>query len=424
MHTAIAGLVAALIASRSIFLLVAGIGTVSSTVFLLLVLVASVRYRKSARAAAERVRLVAESELPPVTLLKPVHGAEPRLYENLESYFLQDYPNFEIIFGARSLKNEALRTVEKLRAKYPHVRASVVISGEPQWQNAKVFSLDRMINASRNSHFIITDSDIVVKPDFIRNIIPPLNDPAVGCVTAMYEGIPAPEFWSTMEALGMSVEMPSGVMVADMLEGMKFALGAVMAVRRDSLRAIGGIRATREYYSDDFVLGNLIAEAGYKVVLSHVTVGHVLATRSFARTFGDQLRWMQSTRHSRPKGHLGTGLTFAIPFGILGLMAAGAMGHWTLGWMLFAWAWLNRTLQSAVVGGAVIGDRRALLLCWLYPLRDLVGFFTWVGSYTSSTFEWRGEIYRFTEGGRIISERLAKLEPDREQSAVIEKYGS
>jgi ceramide glucosyltransferase len=422
MHTAIAGLVAAaLVASRNVFIFVAVIGTISSTVFLGMVLVAAFRHMRVSRQSAHQISLTSDAELPPVTLLKAVHGAEPRLYENLEGFFLQDYPDFEIVFGARSLDNVALRTVEALRAKYPHVRSSVILSGEPKWPNAKVYSLDKMIASTRNSHFIITDSDILVRPDFIRNIIPPLNDPLVGCVTAMYEGISAGEFWSSIEALGMSVEMPSGVMVADMLEGMQFALGAVMAVRRDSLRAIGGIRATSDYYSDDFVLGNLIARAGYKVILSHVKVGHVLISRSFAKTFGDQLRWMQSTRHSRPKGHFGTGLTFAMPFGILGLMAAGAMGHWTLGWALFAWAWLNRSLQSAVVGGWVIADKRTLALCWLYPLRDLIGFLTWAGSYASSTFEWRGELYRFTPGGRIVAERLAST-ADEEEAVVAQKY--
>ena len=418
MDIAIVGL-AALIAARSFLFLLALLGTLSSTVFLVLVVAASIRHLRVAKRPAEASP--STSPCPPVTLLKPVHGAEPRLRENLESFFQQDYPDFEIIFGARSLDNDALKTVNELRAKYPEVKSSVVVSGEPQWHNAKVFSLDKMIASTTNSHFIITDSDILVERDFTRRVIAPLNDPKVGCVTAMYEGVPAPEFWSVIEALGMSVEMPSGVMVADMLEGMRFALGAVMAVRRDSLKAIGGIQATSEYYSDDFVLGNLIANSGYEVVLSDVKVGHVLTSRSFLKTFGDQLRWMQSTRHSRPKGHFGTGLTFAIPFGILGLMAAGAMGHWTLGWALFAWAWLNRTLQSAIVGGFVIGDKRALALCWLYPLRDLIGFFTWAGSYASSSFEWRGELYRFTPGGRIVAERLA-LPSEDEEGAIVQKF--
>ncbi len=287
MDIAIVG-VAALIAARSILFLVAIVGAISSTVFLGMVLVAALRHLRATR----RSSAPGNSQFPPVTLLKPVHGAEPRLRENLESFFQQDYPDFEIIFGARSLDNEALRTVAELRAQYPHVKSSIVLSGEPQWHNAKVYSLDKMIKSTSNSYFIITDSDILVDRDFIRRIVPPLNDPEVGCVTAMYKGVPAPEFWSTIEALGMSVEMPSGVLVADMMEGMKFALGAVMAVRRDSLNAIGGIKATSEYYSDDFVLGNLISQAGYKVVLSDVKVGHVLTSTSFAKTFGDQLRWM------------------------------------------------------------------------------------------------------------------------------------
>jgi ceramide glucosyltransferase len=156
-------------------------------------------------------------------------------------------------------------------------------------------------------------------------------------------------------------------------------------------------------------------------VLSQVKVGHVLTSRSFAKTFGDQLRWMQSTCYSRPWGHFGTGLTFAVPFGILGLMSAGAMGHWTLGWSLFAWAWLNRTIQSAIVGGFVIGDKRSLALCWLYPLRDLIGFFTWAGSYSSSAFEWRGELYRFTSGGRIVAARLGST-ADEPEAVVAEKF--
>jgi ceramide glucosyltransferase len=421
MDIAIYGLVApALIASREILLFVAVIGTISSSVFLGMVLVAAFRHFRVSRQAIHNSEIAGEADLPRVTLLKPVHGAEPRLRENLESFFRQDYPDFEIIFGARNLENEALRTVEELRVKYPHVRVTVVLSGEPKWPNAKVYSLDKMIASTRNSHFIITDSDILVGQDFIRQIVAPLQDPEVGCVTALYKGIPAGDFWSSIEALGMSVEMPSGVMVADMLEGMKFALGAVMAFRRDSLRAIGGIRATSEYYSDDFVLGNLISQAGYKVVLSEVKVGHVLTSRSWFKTFGDQLRWMQSTRYSRPMGHFGTGLTFAMPFGILGLLAAGSLKHWTLGFALLGWAWLNRTIQSAVVGGMVIKDKRAFVFCWLYPLRDLIGFFTWAGSYTSSTFEWRGEPYRFTAGGRIVAERMSSEVEDREPVVVRE----
>jgi ceramide glucosyltransferase len=199
----------------------------------------------------------------------------------------------------------------------------------------------------------------------------------------------------------MSVEMPSGVMVADMMEGMRFAMGAVMATRRDALEKIGGIASTADYYSDDFVLGNEIWAAGYKVVLSHHIVGHVLVPRSFWQTFGDQLRWMKSTRYSRPRGHLGSGLTFAMPFGVLGLVAGAALGNLPLGIGLLVVAFTNRVVQSIAVGWRVIGDRRALYYSWLYPVRDFLGFCTWAGSFTSRHFFWRGETYRFGDGGRI-----------------------
>ncbi len=287
--------------------------------------------------------------------------------------------------------------------RYPKIPSRVIVSGPPAWPNAKIFALDKMIAVSSRSYFIISDSDVRVSPDFLRNTIPVLLDPKVGLITCMYRGIPSSDFWSWLEALGLSVEMSSGVMVADMMEGMQFALGPAMAVRRDAIDTIGGIAAVADYYSDDFELGNRIWAKGYKVVLSHHLVRNVLTRRSPLRTFGDQLRWMKSTRYSRPAGHLGTSLTYAMPFGILGLIAGAALGRWQLGVSLFALACLNRMIQSVVVGWSVARDPRAIWLCWLYPLRDLLGFVAWVGSYISRDFYWRGEMYRFGKGGRIAA---------------------
>jgi ceramide glucosyltransferase len=206
--------------------------------------------------------------------------------------------------------------------------------------------------------------------------------------------------------------MSSGVMVADMMEGMRFALGPAMAVRRDAIDAIGGIAAVADYYSDDFELGNRIWAKGYKVILSHHIVGNVLTSRSPLRTLGDQLRWMKSTRYSRPAGHAGTGLTYALPFGMLGLVAAGALGHWTWGAGLLALACVNRIIQSVAVGWGVARDSRAVSLSWLYPVRDLFGFVAWALSYTSRDFYWRGETYRFGAGGRIAPlQRSAEGKP-------------
>jgi ceramide glucosyltransferase len=385
-----------------VLLSLAILGLLSSTIFLGLVVVAAVRYHRVSHAASKQTQSFPGASLPPVSVLKPVHGVEPQLSENLESFFRQNYPDFEIVIGARDAENPALEVAQQVRTRYPQVKSKVVLSGPPTWPSAKVFSLSKMISASSYSYFIISDSDVLVSPNFLRSVIPPLLDPKTGLVTCLYKGIPADDFWSFLESLGMSVEMPSGVLVADMMEGMRFALGAAMAVRRDVLEAIGGIASAADYYSDDFVLGNEVWAAGYKVVLSHYVVGHVLMPRTLQQTFGDQLRWMKSTRYSRPKGHIGTGLTYAMPFGVLGWIAAAGLGHMSLGIALFAAAFLNRMIQSLVVGWGVIRDRKALTFCWAYPLRDLLGFIFWAISFGSARFSWRGEIYRFSEGGKII----------------------
>jgi ceramide glucosyltransferase len=383
-------------------MVIAVLGTITSTVFLGLVLVAARRYKRRAAGLLAGTAIIDHSILPGVAVLKPIHGLEPRMEENLESFFLQDYPDFEIIFGTRSPEDPALAVVEKLKRRHPHVRVRVIYSGQPEWPNAKVFSLDKMIASTGHDYFVISDSDILVAPDFLLNVVSPLLHPKNGLVTCVYRGIPAQSFWSEVEAIGMSVELPSGVLVADMLEGMKFALGAVMAVRRDVLDKIGGIGATADYYSDDFVLGSLVAAAGHSVVLSHHKVGHVLVVSSFAKTFGAQLRWAKSTRYSRPSGHIGEGVTYATPFGVLALAAGVGSGHPGLGLSLFIWSVLNRVLQALVVGVGIIRDRQAFKL-WLYPVRDFIGFFVWVGSFLGgSSFAWRGELYRFTLGGRIV----------------------
>jgi ceramide glucosyltransferase len=383
-------------------LLLALVGTIASTVFLGMVLAAARRFR---RVLAQRRRSAPPlSSHPGVTMLKPIHGLEPRMEENLEGYFRLDYPDYEIVFGCRGPEDPSLAIVSKLSARFPDVKVRIVYSGPPAWPNAKVYSLDKMIATSTNDYFVITDSDITIKPDFLKIVVPYLLQSEVGLVTCLYRGVPVDDFWSRLEALGMSVELPSGVLVADMLEGMRFALGAVMAVKRSALEKIGGISSTADYYSDDFVLGNRVADAGFSVMLENPGVGHVLTSQTFANTFRTQLRWMQSTRYSRPKGHFGTGLTFSMPFGVLGAVAAAALHFYPAAIALLAWGYLNRVLQCYTVGWKVVGDPRAVRYALVYPIRDLLGFIIWAASYLGGdTFNWRGELYRFTPGGRIVA---------------------
>jgi ceramide glucosyltransferase len=379
-----------------LLLAIAVIGTLSSTVFLVLALLGARQYRRDV--AEEKW----PAELPPVSVLKPVHGLEPLLRENLESHFQQDYPEFELVFCARRRDDPALAIVDDLAAKYPRVKVQILTCGEPPVPNAKVHSLTTMLPAAKHDILLLSDSDVYAAPGYIAEVTAPLRDSKVGVVTCMYRGLPVGGLWSLLEAIGMSVEMSSGVLIARMLEGMKFALGPTLATRKDVVEKLGGFAQWGNYLAEDFLIGNRADAVGYHVVLSEHVIGQVAADVSFLKSFMHQARWMRSTRFSRPKGHFGTGLTFAMPFGILGLVAGWGTGLPILGIALLAWAWLNRTLQSIAVGWGVTHDRNSLTYCWLHPLRDLLGFFVWIASYSGNEVIWRGERYKLQTEGRIV----------------------
>jgi ceramide glucosyltransferase len=295
-----------------------------------------------------------------------------------------------------------LEIVRGLQRKHPRIKTRIVVSGEPEYPNAKVFALEKMLSCTRFSYLVITDSDVVVKKNCLKEVVFPLLDNKNGVVTCLYRGLAAGGFWSRLEALGMSVEMPSGVLVANMLEGMKFALGPTMATRKDVLDSIGGIAALGQYCADDYVLGNRAHAGGKRVVLSKHIIGHVAMNTSARRSLEHQVRWMRSTRFSRSAGHIGTGLTYAMPFGLLGL-AAGILGHhWQSGSALFGWAFLNRVTQAITVGWGVIEDPQSLSLSWLYPVRDLLGFLVWCASFLGREVVWRNQRYRLVTDGRMV----------------------
>jgi len=384
-----------------IILVVAVIGLVASTVYLGLVIVAALRFRGSG--ARDSVPAAEDkTALPPVTVFKPLRGMEPLLEECLEGFFRQDYPVYELIFGARTADDPALAVVESLKMKYPHIRTQTVLSGEPEYPNAKVYLMEKMAVQIAYSVLVITDSDVRVTPDYLGQVAKPLLDSGVGMVTCLYRGVSAGGFWSRLEALGMSVEMSSGVLVANLLEGMKFALGPTMVIRKDVLEQWGGFGVLRDYCADDFVMGALTHDSGKQVVLSKHVIDHIVLNRSARTSLLHQLRWMKSSRFSRRLGHLGTGLTFAMPFGLLGLMAGWMSGNWALGLCLLGVAFANRVVQSLAVGWDVTRDRYSLFYCWLYPLRDLLGFVLWCGSFSGSEIVWRGERYQLVSGGRMV----------------------
>ncbi len=375
---------------------VAAVGLVTCTGFLSLLFIASSRFRR------KKVPQISADRFPPVTLLKPLCGGEPNLRANIASFFDQEYPTFEIIFGARSLDDPALAVVHEVRKDYPFVPVKVVISGEPTAANAKICSLQKMYAVARFDYLIISDSDVRVKPNYIREVVRDLLDPEVGMTTCVYRGATSGGLWSRLEALGMSVEMTSGVLVADLLEGMQFALGPTMAIRREVLDAIGGFGPLAAYCADDYVLGQRVAQSGKRVVLSKHVIDHVVVNRSLATSLLHQIRWMKSTRFSRPVGHAASVLSFAMPFGVLGLLSAMAVARPMLGAGLLAVAVLNRVLMALVAGWGAVRDPYALRLCWLYPLRDLMGFGFWVCSFFGNIITWRGQQYRLELDGLMM----------------------
>jgi len=371
-------------------------GIVTSTVYSLMVAASVVQFRRRAGGGGAR------TFVPPVSVLKPLHGAEPDLEENLTSFFEQDYPEFEILFSARHASDAGLKTARRVAARFPEVNARMLVCGDPPWPNPRTYSLETMRREARYPILVASDSDVRVGPGYLASVVEPLSDPKVGMVTCLYRGVARRGLWAQLEAMGMSVEMTSGVLVADMLEGMKFALGPSMTIRQSTIENIGGLKKVAEYYADDFVLGNWTAKAGERVELATYVVEHHVLNASFRGTIAHQQDWATSTRFSRPLGHLGEVLTYAVPYGLLGLAAMGASGHFAWGVLLLAITLMNRVLLSALVAGFVVDDKVALRKAWLYPLRDLMGFCFWIGSYIgSSRLRYRGDPYELLPHGRL-----------------------
>jgi ceramide glucosyltransferase len=386
-------------------LAVAVVGTLSSGVFLGLVLLGVIRFRSDTQQQFHSISR--DAHLPPVSVLKPVHGLEAQLKENIESFFRQDYPNYEILFAADEANDAALDIVREVSSRYPHIRSRVLITGTP-WPNPVVYSFHCMAEVAAHDILVTTDSDVQVGPRYLREVVPPLLDPQIGMVTCVYRGKNAAGFFSGLTAIGMSVEMTAGVLVANLLEGMKFGLGPTTVVRKDSLAAIGGYSSLKDYIAYDFAIGNLIAKAGYRVILSGHVIDHVVNQKSFRYVWQNQLRWAQTTRYSRPKGHFGSGLIFAMPYGLLGFIAAAGLGHWRPGAFLLGAAVLNRSIEAWLVGWMVVRDPRVRRAPWLYPLRDLLGFAVWFASYLNLRYVWRDSRFEL-KGTRIA---LRQTSPD------------
>jgi ceramide glucosyltransferase len=376
-------------------------GLITSSVFAGMVLWAVPGYLRERRAAYAKLDRL-PGFTPPLSLLKPLHGEEPGLEAHLATFFEQDYPDYEILFCARTSEDAGLEIARRVAARYPRIRSKFLSTGEPPYINAKVRSMELMEEVAAHDILVISDSDVRVTSGYLRAVALPFTDRRVGGITCLYRGVAAEGgLWARLEAVGMSVEMSAGVLVARMMEGMQFTLGPTMAFRRETIRRMGGFRVTADYCADDFVLGNETFKLGQAVVLSHHVIDHMVINASLVQSLKHQVRWMKSTRFSRPKGHFGTALTFSVPFGLLGLAVGMAMGNWRWGLSLLAWSVATRLALSIVVGHLVVRDKSWFGLLVLYPIRDLMGFCFWAASYTSSRILWRGRVFKLLPGGKM-----------------------
>jgi len=389
-----------------LLLAIALIGTAASSVVLVLSILGAVKFRRSAERDRKPYAEWAD-KLPPVSVLKPVHGNEARLKENIESFFCQDYPKFEILFAADQADDAALPVIREICARYPQIPSRIFVTGDPPWPNAQNYCFHKLTDEAKYNILVTSDSDVEVARNYLCEVVPPLLDPKVGAVTCAFRGKSAGGFWGYLDAIGQSVEFTAGVVMSNLMEETKFGLGPTIVVRKDSIGRIGGFAGVREYLSNDFVVGNFIHKAGFEVVLSSHIVDHVSAPKSFQQMWHRQLRWAMGTRYSRPKGHFGTGLTFAVPYGILGLIAGLALGYPVLGWSLLGAAVMNRIIQCLVIGWWTARDPVALRTALFYPVRDLHGFIVWCASYVFKRSLWRDNDYELLNGGRLIARRAS-----------------
>jgi ceramide glucosyltransferase len=339
---------------------------------------------------------------PPVSILKPLKGLDPEMYESFASHCRQEYAGeYELIFTAGSADDPAVEAVEQLRRDFPERSIRLVLCPETLGSNGKVSSLAQALPSARYDHILINDSDIRVSPHYLRRIMAGFAGTAksakkVGMVTALYRGKAHGTIASRMEALGIATDFAPSVLTARLLEGgVRFGLGSTLAVSREALEASGGLLPLVDYLADDYQLGARIAAAGFAVVLSREVVETSVPAYRFWDFVAHQLRWARTVSDARPFGYLGLVCSYSLAWAILSVVASGASLE---SFALLSIALAARVAVALLIGGEVLGDRQVLRDLWLLPARDLVALGVWAWSYAGTTVIWRGDEFAISNG--------------------------
>ena len=328
----------------------------------------------------------------PISILKPLAGLDLDLESNLRTFFEQDYPSFEILFAVRGANDPAASVVARLQRDYPRVRSRLIVTGEPRYPNPKVFSLEHMLAAAANDLVVMSDSDIRVTPNLLQTLAAEFQNGQLAVATCPYRAIPGASLWSRLEATGMNTDFWGGVLVAGMLEGVRFAVGPTIAARRQALNSIGGLERLKNYLAEDFVMGKFAADAGHGVILSAYVVEHHIGDATLTENIAHRVRWARSTRRSRRAGYVGQLFTMPLPLALLVCVLSPA---W---WPILPATLAVRALAAYVVSARVL---RARINWFLLLMEDLIGFVFWFAGFFGNTITWRNRRYRLFSDGRF-----------------------
>lgn len=333
---------------------------------------------------------------PPVTVLKPLCGLEPELFECLRSFCEQDYPAYQVVFGVRSADDPALSVVERLKRELPHADLELVVDPRLYGPNHKLSNLANMLGACRHDILVVADSDGRVEPTYLRSVVAPFENAQVGAVTCLYTGRGLGGLASELGASFMNDWFLPSVLIAMELDKLRFCFGATMAVRRDALEAIGGFAGLAPYLADDYLLGRLVSDRGLEVRLAASVVETLVFEPSLAALFRHELRWGRTFRTVRP---IGWALAIVTDTTVLALLFLLSSGGSALGFSLFSGAILLRC-------GLHIAVRRRFRIdgpdrLWLAPVRDLLCFAVRIASFFGRGIVWRGEKFVVLPSGRL-----------------------
>ena len=369
--------------------------TASTMAYSLVATLAARRRRPTPHAAARGAAARARASMPPVTVFKPLCGAEPETYECLRSFCDQDYPEFEVVFGVADAGDPVVAVVERLQEEYPRRALRLVIDRHQHGSSRKVSNLLNMMPTARHDYFVIADSDVRVGRDYLARVVAPLLDAGVGIVTCPYRGVPQPGLWSLMGSQFINEWFMPSVRVAALGGSRAFAFGVTIGLSRRTLARIGGFMAIADQLADDYRLGEMTRRLGLRTVLSEVTVDTCVVEHSLGDLVRHELRWLRTIRAVRPMGYCLSVVTFGVPVAAGGVLLTGGAAPAAMMLAVTAAARILLHLKTRDEGPTL---RQLMVL----PLRDLLSVVLWSWSFVTRRVYWRNDYFFVNRDGSVL----------------------